>query len=142
MAVKKNDRVKVSFSYSAEGEDKELGPSNTSEPIELQVGSGEVIQGVEEAVIGMEKGEKKKVTVSPDKAFGKRKEELVQKGPKELLQDRMVREGDFVELQTADKQVLHARVISIDEDCTVLDLNHPLAGRTLNFEIELVDIKS
>lgn len=141
MAVKKKDIIKMNFSYSVKDEDSKLGSNKTKEPVQFQVGNGEVIKGIEEAVIGMKKGETKKVTISSDKAFGDHNEELVQQVAFELIKDRSVKEGDFIELKTAEGEIGHAKIVSIAEDAVVIDLNHPLAGKTLNFEIEIVDIE-
>jgi len=141
MAVKKNDIVKMNFSYCVKNEDSKLSSNKTKEPVQFQVGNGEVIKGIEEAVIGMKKGEKKKVTVNSDKAFGDHNEELVQQVAFELIKDRPVKEGDFIELKTAEGEIRHAKIVSIAEDTVLIDLNHPLAGKTLDFEIEIVDIE-
>jgi len=141
MSVKKNDIVTMNFRYNVEGEDSELSSNETKEPVQFQVGKGEVIKGIEEAVIGMKKGEKKEVAISSNKAFGNHNEKLVQKASLEVIKDRPVKEGDYIELRTAEGEVRHARIVSIDKESILLDMNHPLAGKTLNFEIEIVDIE-
>lgn len=140
MGVKKGDKVKLHYSYKVEGE-KEFDSSIGKEPAEFKVGRGEVIQGVEEALIGMEQGEKKEITVSPEKGFGEQKDNLVQKASKDILGGREVKKGEVVDVRTGDGRPVKARVASVDEDSVTLDLNHPLAGKTLKFEIEVVDIQ-
>jgi len=139
--VKNEDKVKLHYTYSVEGGREEVDLSTGKESIEFEVGNGAVIQGVEEAVIGMEQGEKKKITVSPEKAFGERKTELVQKAPINVLAGKSVSEGEFLEVSKGEDRLVKAQVKSFDEDSVILDLNHPLAGKTIEFEIEVADIK-
>ena len=141
MRVKNEDKVKLHYTYSVEGGREEVDLSTGKESIEFEVGNGAVIQGVEEAVIGMEQGEKKKITVSPEKAFGERKTELVQKAPINVLAGKSVSEGEFLEVSKGEDRLVKAQVKSFDEDSVILDLNHPLAGKTIEFEIEVADIK-
>ncbi len=139
MAVKKGDTIRLH--YTVKMENGEVFDSSVSgEPIRFEVGRGEVIEGIEEEVVGMKVGEKKEISVAPEKGFGQRKEDLVQKAPREILREREVAEGDIVDLRSADGRVARAQVVNVAKDSVTFDLNHPLAGRTVILQIELVEI--
>ena len=101
-------------------------------PIEFTVGSGNIIEGFDEAVLGMEEGETKTVTVPPEKGYGERQPELIWKIPSEAVSGEKPKEGSYVSIQGRP-----AKVVEVTEESITLDLNHPLAGRTLTFEITL-----
>lgn len=110
-------------------------------PMDFTLGEGEIIPGFEEAVEGMDEGEKKTVTVEPEKAYGEYNEQGVVKVPRENLpEDIHPEEGMMLQLNTPEDQVVYVTVTEIDEENVTLDANHPLAGKTLNFDIELVQI--
>ncbi|WP_456443647.1 FKBP-type peptidyl-prolyl cis-trans isomerase [Thermococcus sp.] len=113
-------------------EEREYGP------LEVTVGAGEIIPGLEEAMIGMEVGEKKTVTVPPEKAYGMPRQELVVKIPvSEFTQVGLEPiEGMYV---MTDSGI--AKIVTVTEDGVELDFNHPLAGKTLVFEVEVVEVK-
>lgn len=94
------------------------------------------------ALLGLKKGDKKTITIPPDQAFGERKEDLLREAPKTIIKnDLKGTEGEIVELSSKDGQRYLATIQEVKKDTIVLDLNHPLAGETLTFEIEVVDIK-
>ena len=110
-------------------------------PMDFTLGEGEIIPGFEEAVEGMDEGEKKSVTVEPDKAYGEYNEKGVVQVPRENLPEDIQPEvGMMLQLNTPEDQVVYVTVTDMDEENVTLDANHPLAGKTLNFDIELVQI--
>jgi peptidylprolyl isomerase len=110
-------------------------------PLELQMGSGQVIKGFEDALMGMSLNDKKAFTIDPEDAYGQRIEGYVQTIPrKEVPPDMALEKGDFIGIQTPDGQQIPALITHLDDDKMVLDLNHPLAGKTLTFEVEVVGI--
>jgi len=113
-------------------EEREYGP------LEVTIGAGEIIPGLDEAMIGMEVGEKKTVTVPPEKAYGMPNPELVAKVPvSEFTQVGLEPvEGMYV---MTDSGI--AKIVKVAEDGVELDFNHPLAGKTLVFEVEVVEVK-
>jgi FKBP-type peptidyl-prolyl cis-trans isomerase 2 len=90
----------------------------------------------------MEEGEKRTITVTPEEAFGERQNELVTAVNKSALPDNIVSTlGQLVQLKGTDGRIVDVRIIGITEDMVVLDANHPLAGHTLKFEINMIEIK-
>lgn len=116
--------------------------SEGREPLEFKVGSGQVIKGFDEAMEGMEPGEKKTVDIPVDAAYGQSAEENFLEFPKtDFPQDMTPEVG--LQLHLSDNQGNHFPVVitEVRESSVILDANHPLAGKDLIFEIELVAIK-
>ena len=111
------------------------------QPMEWQVGSGDVIQGFEDAVIGMSLNEKKTFTVPPEDAYGIRDETSTHTFSRSEVPEGMEpRVGDIVCIQSQGGEELPAQVAEVDPEKVVVDLNHPLAGMPLRFEVEVVGI--
>ncbi len=115
-------------------------------PFQFQVGAPEIIPGLSEAIIGMAEGEEKEVTLPPEKAFGKRDERLVKIVPREALSlDTEPQVGMMLNLVFNTEQgevTLPATITKLDEENITLDLNPPLAGQTVVFNIKLVEIQN
>jgi peptidylprolyl isomerase len=110
-------------------------------PIEVQVGSGQIIQGFENELIGMEINEKKTFTLDPNDAYGTRDESSVHTfSREEVPADMNPQVGELIGLQTPEGQQIPATVAQFDDEKLVVDLNHPLADKSLTFEIEVVGI--
>ncbi|MBS3731987.1 MAG: peptidylprolyl isomerase [Desulfobacterales bacterium] len=115
--------------------------SEDGQPMEVKVGSGQVIQGFENALMGMELNEEKSFTLEPDEAYGSRDENQLHTFSRQEVPPEMNPQvGDVIGLQTPDGQQIPAKIAETDEEKVVVDLNHPLAGEKLNFEIQVVDI--
>lgn len=115
--------------------------SREREPLEFTLGEGSVIPGFESAVAGMEPGDTKTATIPADDAYGPRREELVMAVGRDQLPDDLDPEvGQRLGMRTADGQTVEVRVTSTDDASVELDANHPLAGRELTFDIELVQV--
>ncbi len=116
--------------------------SEGREPLTFTLGAGEVIPGFEQGVIGLEPGDKATVTIQPDDAYGPRYEEAVQEVPLDLFGESAPDVGMLVNVIAEDGTPLTAQITAISDDLmnATLDFNHPLAGRTLTFEIELISI--
>ena len=116
------------------------------EPFIFQVGSPEIIPGLSEAVVGMEEGEEKEVVIPSEKAFGPRDESLIRAIPKDALSLNVKPEpGLMLNLIVESPQgemSLPAKIVEVKEEEIVLDLNPPLAGEDLIFQIKLVKILS
>lgn len=111
------------------------------EPITFTVGSGQMIPGFNDAVNGMTVGESKTVTLTPDQAYGDVNPEAQTTFPKSgFPADLELVEGMPVPLRTPDGRTLMGRLAEQQEETVTIDLNHPLAGQTLQFEIELVEV--
>ncbi len=138
--AKIGDTVKVH--YTGRLEDGTVFDSSLNrEPLQFTIGAGELIPGFEESVIGMEVGEKKTVTIPPEKAYGSHLEELVIKIEKERIPEDINPEvGQQLEIKQPDGRTIPVVVTDISETHITLDANHPLAGESLTFDIELVEI--
>ncbi len=140
MAIKKGDEVKLHLSGKLK-DGKVFAATEGKEPVEFTAGAGEILPGIDEEVIGMEKDEEKEVTLSPEQGFGKRKEELVVEVPKDKFEEKTVEVGEKVSVKTQQGRTKSARVMKIGKDTVTLDLNHPLSGKETLFRIRVVDIK-
>jgi len=140
MAAAKGDKVKIHYKGTlSDGE--VFDSSEGREPLEFVVGSGQVIVGFDEAVTGMEVGEKKSVLIPVHKAYGEKKDELVMSVPTaHVPPDLEVEIGMMLEMGGAQGEVIRVKVVDITDEEVVLDANPPLAGKDLNFEIELVSV--
>jgi peptidylprolyl isomerase len=110
-------------------------------PSQITIGKGETIPGLEKGLIGMEPGDAKKFTVSPEEAYGPRREELiinVKKG--DLPENLEPSVGKRLQLRQPDGDFMNVTVADVKGDEVTLDANHPLAGKTLEFDVELVEI--
>ena len=115
--------------------------SSGRDPLEFELGSGQVIPGFDSAVDGMNVGDNKTVAIAPEEAYGVRHEQLVQEVPKSALPEELSPEvGMQLQSQSPDGQVMLLLVTEVTDDALTVDGNHPLAGQTLNFDIELVEI--
>jgi FKBP-type peptidyl-prolyl cis-trans isomerase 2 len=112
--------------------------SEHREPFEFRVGGSDVIQGLSLALLGMQVGDKKHVTVSHDQAFGPRDPKLQQHAPRAGLPEQ-VEEGDQLTAHIEDSNV-DIWIRSVLDDELVLDANHPLAGESLILDVELIGI--
>jgi peptidylprolyl isomerase len=132
---------KVAIHYTAKLKDGQvIETTNGKDPTTIQVGS-QKIQGLNEALLGVEKGERKTVMIPPSKGFGEKKEELIREIPRDIIsEDLKGTEGKILELKLKDGGHRLATIQEVNEDTIVLDLNNPLAGKTLTFDIEVVDI--
>jgi peptidylprolyl isomerase len=137
--VKKGDTIKIHYRGLLDN-GEEFDSSFEREPIEFRVGDGQVIDAIDQGVVGLEPGEHREIAVGPTDGYGERRDDLIRKVPKDLLGGQQVVPGEAVEIQTQDGQILIAEVTEIDDQSVTFDLNHPLAGRDLEFQIELVDI--
>ena len=136
--IKKGD--KVSIHYTGRLEDgTEFDSSREREPLAFEAGSEELIPGVSQGVVGMKEGESKTITVPPEKGYGEHRPELLQRVPKEQLPDD-VEVGAKLQAQ-AGSQTFPVVVSAIEGEEAVVDANHPLAGKTLVFDVEVVGVE-
>ncbi len=152
MKAKQGDTVKVNFTAKLEDgtivdssdecgcidcecEDEETGP------FAFTIGEEEVIPGLEQAMIGMAPGETKTVTLTAEEAYGPYDDELVMEVPRSEFPDSIHPEvGQTLELTGEDGDEFLVTVSEVNDEVVLLDANHPLAGKDLTYEIELVEI--
>ena len=132
--------VKVHYTGSlSDGE--VFDSSEGAEPLEFQIGSGQVIPGFELAITGMAEGESKKFTIPSQEAYGEREESMMVTFPLSNLPEGFEPEiGAQIDLEDEDGNQIPAMVIDVDDEKIMLDANHPLAGEDLTFEITVVSI--
>jgi FKBP-type peptidyl-prolyl cis-trans isomerase 2 len=115
--------------------------SEGREPLAFEVGSGQIIPGLDVAIPGMKVGDKKVVKIGADDAYGQSNPEMRQAVPREgIPADIPLEVGLQLQMQTPDGQAMPVTVVEMDEATVTLDANHPLAGKDLQFDIELVKI--
>ena len=138
--VKSGDQVKVHYTgklISGEQFDSSVG----KEPLQFTVGAGQMIKGFDDAMPGMNVGEKKTINIAPEDAYGPRLEEAIIEFPKENVPaDIKLEPGMPLTLSNQEGQPVPVIVVEVKDDVIILDANHFLAGQELVFDIELVEI--
>jgi FKBP-type peptidyl-prolyl cis-trans isomerase 2 len=114
--------------------------SKNREPLKLTIGSGEAISGLEECIEGMEIGDRKTFSVPPEEAFGEKRQELMVELKRNHLPESITPSVGEKLIMQKDGKIIDAFVAHITEDALMIDANHPLAGKTLIFDVELVEI--
>ena len=138
--AKPGDTVRMHYTGSlADG--TEFDSSAGRDPLEFELGSGQIIPGIDAGVTGMEVGDTKTVVIEPSDAYGDRDPARVQAVPREQIPDHIpVEPGTQLQMQTPDGQTMPVMVAEADQSQVTLDANHPLAGQQLTFDVELVEI--
>jgi peptidylprolyl isomerase len=137
--AQKGDRVQVHYTGRLVGGEV-FDSSEDDEPLEFEVGAGEVIKGFDEGVCGMNVGDKKQIEIEVGDAYGERIEGLVQTVPRDGLNlDTEPQVGMNLAMQLPDGNQIPVAVTEVTEDSITLDANHPLAGQKLIFDVERVD---
>ncbi len=141
MSIVEENKV-VTFEYTLKNDAGEvLDSSETHDPLSYIHGSGQIIPGLEAEIAGKELGAKFNATIAPENAYGIRHEELIKKIEKEHLSHlENLEVGAQLQAQDANgMQIL--TVVEIGEKDVTLDGNHPLAGETLHFDVEITEIR-
>ena len=138
--AKSGDTVKIHYTGTLD-DGTQFDSSSGRDPLQFTLGSGQVIPGFEKAVEGMTVGDSKTVNIPPEQAYGPRHDQMIQEVPKTALPDDLEPvEGMALQAQGQDGKVVNLTVTAVQDDSITVDGNHPLAGKALNFDIELVDI--
>lgn len=140
--AKKGDMVKVH--YTGRLDDGTIFDSSQgSDPLEFELGGGQIIPGFEEAVLGMKIDEIKSISIPSDEAYGNPLDELIHTVPRtQFPPDLEPHIGQKFQINQPDGEPLVVTVVAVTEEGITLDANHPLAGENLNFEIQLVEISN
>jgi len=139
MKIEDNSVVRFHYTVSETGHG-ELESSRAGEPISVLVGHGNVIRGLEEALRGREAGENFNVSIGPEQGYGLRHEGMVQRVPRKHFKGAKLVPGQQVVLPTPQGQ----RAMTIQKvgmSVVDVDLNHPMAGKDLHFDVEIVDVR-
>jgi FKBP-type peptidyl-prolyl cis-trans isomerase 2 len=141
MAAKEGDRVRLEYTGTLDDGTVFDHADECCDPFEFTLGSGEVLKAFEEAVVGMEVGESKAVTLEPEEAYGRPDPQLVKAVPREQFpSDIELEEGSMILLGLPDGEEIPAVLSKVDDDSVILDLNHPLSGMRLHFNIKLIEV--
>ena len=141
MAVKQGDTVKVHYTGTLNDGSEFDSSYKRNEPIEFQAGTGQRIQGFDNAVMEMTVGEKKTINIPAAQAYGEQNPEAMMAVPRTNFPPEFeFVVGEMVQGQTETGQPLQAIILEVMDEEVVLDFNHPLAGQDLNFDIELMEI--
>jgi peptidylprolyl isomerase len=133
------DIVKIHFTGKFE-DGSIFGSTVDREPLEFRLGEGSIIPGVEKAIEGMSVGESKTVQVAPEQGYGQRKEELVEEVSKDKFPPEIDPQvGQRFEVPRQQGKPMLVTVVGVSDSIVTLDANHPLAGRDLTFELELLE---
>lgn len=136
--IESGSTVSIHYTLAVDGE--VVDTSDGGEPLTYVHGSSEIIPGLDAELKGLRKGDKKRVSVPPDKAYGPRDPDAVQTVAKSAFpESEGIDVGDVVRGQVGGRP-FEATVQAIEEDSVTLDLNHPLAGKILEFDIDVVDV--
>lgn len=134
------DTVRVKFTGTLE-DGAQFDTTDGRDPLEFTIGAEQVIAGFDQAVIGMAPGEVKKIVLAPEQAYGHRDSQIVDTVPRQAIpQEIKLAEGLVLEAKQQDGQAFGFTVVDFNETTVTLDANHPLAGETLKFDIELIEI--
>lgn len=140
MEAQKGHHVRVNYKGTLT-DGTQFDSTHGKEPLEFTLGENQVIPGFENGIIGMKEGENKKVEIPVDQAYGEVNNDLYLEVPRsEFPADITPEAGMPIEVKNNQGQVIVTNIASVQEDTVILDANHPLAGRDLIFEIELVKV--
>lgn len=132
-------RVTLHFSVSlADG--NLLDTTKNGKPAEFTFGDGNLIAGFESGLVGLKAGDRRSLFLTPEQAFGERNESNIQTFPRSHFRGMELSSGLVVSFADAAKAELPGMVVEFDDDKVVVDFNHPLAGRDLNFEVEIINV--
>ncbi len=140
MPVEKGNKVKIEYTGTLEDGTVFDSSEKHGKPLEFEAGAGLVIPGFDKAVLGMEKDEEKEVTIKPEEGYGERKEELVKAVPRDKMPKEVEpKEGLMLIMATPDGHQIPTKIVKVEDTTITLDMNHPLAGKTLKFKIKVID---
>ena len=140
MAVKKGEWIKVKYVGTFDdGTIFDSTEQNDGIPLKFQVGMGQIIKGFDESVVGKNLGEEYNIRLEPLEAYGEYKEGVTQNVPKDQFPKDIELQPGMMLMLMGPQGPLPALIKKIEEDEVVIDLNHPMAGKVLNFNIKIVE---
>lgn len=136
------DGLMISLEYTLKGSDgKVIESSKGQEPLRYIHGQKNMVPGLEKELTGMKVGGQKNVKVKPEDGYGPVNPQAFQEVPKEKIPANALKVGAILAAPTPDGGAMPVRIHQIKEKTVVLDLNHPMAGKTLVFDVKIVDIQ-
>jgi len=141
MPIKKGDTVIVEYEGTLDDGTVFDSSERHHEPLKFEVGAGTIIKGFDDALIGMEKGDEKTITLQPADAYGERDPQLLKVVPRsQLPEGEEPKEGMMLLMGLPNGAKIPVKIVEVGDDTVTLDLNHPLAGNVLHFKIKVVDV--
>jgi len=141
--VKEGDKITVEYTGSLEDGTIFDSSEKHEEPLEFTVGEGKIIKGFDQAVVGMKVGEEKEIKIPPEKAYGQYNPELVKDLPRNVFPEGQEIKQDMIFMMSLpDNRQVPVRITKVGEEQVTVDLNSPLAGKTLVFKIKVLSIAS
>ncbi|MFC3031896.1 peptidylprolyl isomerase [Pseudoalteromonas fenneropenaei] len=139
MKIAQNSVVKLHYAV-LDNDQNTIDNTFDDEPMEVIIGSGYLIPGLEEALIGKQAGDTLSVNVPPEKGYGERFDDLTQAVPKSMFEGMDIEVGMQFRATTDEGDQLVV-IIGIEEEDVIVDANHPLSGIALNFDVEVLDVR-
>lgn len=138
-----NDGNTVKVHYTGKLEDGTVFDSSEGrDPLEVKLGDNAVIPGFEKGLVGMETGDKKTITIPSEDAYGPHRDDLIVEANQSDFPENITPEiGLQLQIQKSDGQKLLVTIVKIEDDKVALDANHPLAGKTLTFDVEMIEME-
>ncbi|HXV64051.1 MAG TPA: FKBP-type peptidyl-prolyl cis-trans isomerase [Vicinamibacteria bacterium] len=131
----------VTMHYVLKVDGREIESSRGAGPVEYVHGQQQILPGLENELEGLEEGQRKRVAVEPDEAYGQPDPEGIRSFPRSAFHDLpSVRVGEMVQGKIGTKE-FHATIMGVDDEQVLLDMNHPLAGKTLEYDVEIVKVE-
>ena len=138
--VKSGDTVQIHYTGTLR-DGPTFDSSEGRDPLQFEVGSGQIIPGLDQAIPGMTVGDRKTVEIAPEEAYGPVHPEARQQVPRTEIPDHIPLDlGTQLQVQTPNGQVMPVTVVDVTDAEVTLDANHPLAGKDLVFDVELVAV--
>lgn len=136
------DGRRVSFDYTLMVDGEVVDSSEERGPLQYTHGEGRIIPGLSKQLEGLRIGDEKVIEVPPEEAYGPVNQDAFREVPRTSLPaDLEPKVGMYLQMQGPEGQILPVKIAEVKESSVVLDLNHPLAGKTLNFHVKIVDIQ-
>ncbi|MHA2034923.1 MAG: FKBP-type peptidyl-prolyl cis-trans isomerase [Promethearchaeota archaeon] len=143
MSVKKGEWIKVEYTGTLDdGTIFDSTGVNGGNPLKFQVGAGQLIKGFDESVLGKKLDEEYSIRLEPSEAYGELKEGMTQKVPRAQFPKGVELQPGLMLMVMGPQGQMPASIKSIEEDSVIIDLNHPMAGKVLNFKIKIVETNS
>lgn len=141
MTVKEGSKIKVEYKGSFDDGTVFDSSAKHGKPLELTIGSKQVIKGFEEGLMGMKVGEEKKISLEPKEAYGDYNPQLIQKIPREHLpKEQEPKTGMMLLMGTSDGMQVPVKITEVTDKDVSIDMNHPMVGKKLNFKLKVVEI--
>ena len=140
MSIANGSKVAIEYTLTL-GDDQVVDTNVGGQPLQYTQGAGHIIPGLENALTGKKQGDSLTVTVGPEEGYGPVNAEAIIEVQKNQLPEQAQQVGMQVQGQTPEGQAVQAQVIELREEVAVLDFNHPLAGKTLQFAVKILDVQ-